>query len=87
MAIQEKSGGVFIAYQGNDYNKEDIVRRLQKYCPSSYNVRAISKEEHGIVFAKVVYYNYICYDCNSCYYFCIPFNPLVVDLWRYMVVA
>jgi hypothetical protein len=58
MAIQEKSGGVFIAYQGNDYNKEDIVRRLQKYCPSSYNVRAISKEEHGIVFAKVVYYNY-----------------------------
>ena len=58
MAIQEKSGGVFIAYQGNDYNKEDIVIRLQKYCPSSYNVRAISKEEHGIVFAKVVYYNY-----------------------------
>lgn len=59
MAIQEKSGGTFIAYQGNDYDKEDIVRRLQKYCPCGYDVKALSRDDAGVVFAKVVYNSYL----------------------------
>jgi len=59
MEDYEKSGKIFIAYKGREYDEDDIVSKLRQVCPSCYTVKSCTRNEHGIVFAKVVWDNYL----------------------------
>lgn len=59
MSNYEKSGRTFIAYQGREFNNHNIVARLNRDCPSGYTVKSSTKPNDGVVFAKIVYDNYL----------------------------
>ena len=59
MSDYEKSGKVFIAYKGDELTENDIVRKLSDICPSYYTVKAMTRGEYGVVFAKIVSENYV----------------------------
>lgn len=59
MSNYEKSGRTFIAYQGREYSNHDIVARLNRDCPGGYTVKSNTKRDDGVVFAKIVYDNYL----------------------------
>lgn len=59
MEDYEKSGKIFIAYKGREYDEDDIVSKLRQVCPSCYTVKSCTRNEHGIVFAKIVWDNYL----------------------------
>ena len=59
MSNYEKSGGTFIAYQGKEFSNHNIVARLNRDCPSGYTVKSSTKPNDGVVFAKIVYDNYV----------------------------
>lgn len=58
MEDYERSGKVFIAYKGREYDEDDIVSKLRQACPSCYTVKSYTRSEQGVVFAKIVYDNY-----------------------------
>lgn len=58
MSNYEKSGRIFIAYKGNEFDEDDIVRKLRQNCSSYYTVRSLTRNDSGVIFAKVVYDNY-----------------------------
>ncbi|MBE6151547.1 MAG: hypothetical protein E7162_07055 [Firmicutes bacterium] len=59
MSNYEKSGKIFIAYKGDEYTESEISRKLSEYCSGCYTVKSMSRPEHGVVMAKVVYDNYV----------------------------
>ncbi len=59
MEEYEKSGKIFIAYKGKDYDEDDIVSKLRQSCNSYFTVKSISRNDYGVVFAKIVYDNYV----------------------------
>lgn len=59
MSNYEKSGKIFIAYKGSEYDSNEITRKLNQRCPSSYSVKSFNRGENGVVFAKIVYDNYL----------------------------
>ena len=59
MSNYEKSGRTFIAYQGKEFSNHNIVARLNRDCPSGYTVKSSTKPNDGVVFAKIVYDNYV----------------------------
>ena len=50
-----KSGQIFIAYKGYEFNKDEIVAALCKICPSNHKVNYTYFNDCGVVFAKNVY--------------------------------
>ena len=56
MENTERSGQIFIAYKGQEYDKNDIYRALDRNCPSGYTVKY--KTDNDLIFAKVIYDNY-----------------------------
>ena len=56
MENTEKSGQIFIAYKGQEYDRDDIYRVLDRNCPSGYTVKY--KADNDLIFAKVVYDDY-----------------------------
>ena len=54
----EKSGQIFIAYKGQEYDRNDIYRVLGRNCPSGYTVKDKYDSKNHVIFAKVVYNNY-----------------------------
>lgn len=56
MENTEKSGQIFIAYKGQEYDRDDIYRVLDRNCPSGYTVKY--KTDNDLIFAKVVYDDY-----------------------------
>ena len=56
MENTEKSGQIFIAYKGQEFDRDDIYRALNRNCPSGYTVKY--KTDDDLIFAKVVYDNY-----------------------------
>lgn len=56
MENTERSGQIFIAYKGQEYDKNDIYRALDRNCPSGYTVKY--KTGDNLIFAKVIYDNY-----------------------------
>ncbi len=58
MEEYEKSGKIFIAYKGTDYDEDDIASKLRQSCNSYFTVKSISRNDYGVIFAKVVYNNY-----------------------------
>ena len=59
MSNYEKSGRTFVAYQGREFSNHNIVARLNRDCPSGYTVKSSTKPNDGVVFAKIVYDNYV----------------------------
>lgn len=59
MSNYEKSGRTFIAYQGREFSSHNIVARLNRDCPSCYTVKSSVKRDDNVVFAKIVYDNYV----------------------------
>lgn len=57
MEYSEKSGQIFIAYQGNDISADNIVSALSERCPRNFTV--MRKKGDGLVFAKIVYGAYV----------------------------
>lgn len=57
MRNTEKSGQIFIAYKGQEYNYNDICSALSRNCPNFYTVKY--KTDSDLIFAKIVYDNYI----------------------------
>lgn len=57
MENTEKSGQIFIAYKGNEYEENDIYRALDRICPSNYTVKY--KTANDLIFAKIIYDNYV----------------------------
>ena len=66
MSNYEKSVRTFVAYQGREreFSNINIVARLNRDCPSGYTVKSSTKPNDGVVFAKIVYDNYVD-DANS----------------------
>ena len=56
MENTEKSGQIFIAYKGQEYEKDDIYSALYRICPTNYAVKRIS--DNNLIFAKIVYNSY-----------------------------
>ena len=59
MSNYEKSVITFVAYQGREFSNLNIVARLNRDCPSGYTVKSSTKSNDGVVFAKIVYDNYV----------------------------
>lgn len=59
MSNYEKSVRTFVAYQGREFSNLNIVARLNRDCPSGYTVKSSTKPNDGVVFAKIVYDNYV----------------------------
>ena len=59
MSNYEKSGRVFIAYKGNEYDESELVRKLRSTFVSSYTVKTLNRSDSDVIFAKVVYDNYV----------------------------
>ena len=59
MSNYEKSGKGFIAYKGSEYSKQDITSRLEKICPNYFTVKSVEKQNSDVIFAKIVYDNYL----------------------------
>ena len=57
MENTEKSGQIFIAYKGQEYEKNDICGALDRICPSNYTVKG--RTANDLIFAKIIYDNYI----------------------------
>lgn len=57
MENTEKSGQIFIAYKGKEYEENDIYRALDRICPSNYTVKY--KTANNLIFAKIIYDNYV----------------------------
>ena len=57
MENTEKSGQIFIAYKGQEYEKDDIYGALDRICPSNYTVKRIA--DNNLIFAKIIYDSYI----------------------------
>ncbi len=58
MEDYEKSGKIFIAYKGKDYDVDDISNKLRQICPYYYNVKVNTRDDYGVIFAKIVYDSY-----------------------------
>lgn len=56
MENTEKSGQIFIAYKGQEYEKDDIYSALYRICPINYTVKRITG--NNLIFAKIVYNSY-----------------------------
>lgn len=59
MSNYEKSGKVFIAYKGNEFDESELVRKLRTTYVSSYTVKTLCRSDSDVIFAKVVYDNYV----------------------------
>ena len=57
MSNYEKSGRVFIAYKGNEYDESELVRKLRSTFVSSYTVKTLNRSDSDVIFAKVEYDN------------------------------
>ena len=56
MENTEKSGQIFIAYKGQEYEKDDIYSALYRIHPTNYTVKRIPG--NNLIFAKIVYNSY-----------------------------
>lgn len=52
----EKSGQIFIAYYGREFEKSEVERALSRICPSGYTVK--SRTGDNLIFTKIIYDNY-----------------------------
>ncbi len=59
MSNYEKSGRVFIAYKGTEFDESELVRKLRSTYVSSYTVKTLCRNDSNVIFAKVVYDNYV----------------------------
>ncbi len=58
MENAERSGQIFIAYKGREYDRNDIYMVLYRNCPSGYTVKYKYDSANDVIFAKVIYNNY-----------------------------
>lgn len=58
MEDYEKSGKIFIAYRGKEYDSDDIVGKLSQVCPTYYTVKSYTRDDYNVVFSKIVRENY-----------------------------
>ena len=56
MENTEKSGQIFIAYKGQEYEKNDIYSALYRIHPTDYTVKRTT--DNNLIFAKIVYNSY-----------------------------
>ena len=56
MENTEKSGQIFIAYKGQEYENDDIYSALYRIHPTNYTVKRITG--NNLIFAKIVYNSY-----------------------------
>ena len=56
MVDLERSGQVFIAYKGTEFNQSEIENALLKICPDDYSIKCISNDK--VIFAKIVFYKF-----------------------------
>ena len=59
MSNYEKSGKIFIAYKGNEFDESELIRKLRTTFISSYTVKSFCRSDSDVIFAKVVYDNYV----------------------------
>lgn len=59
MEEYEKSGKIFIAYKGREFDEDDITSKLRQLCPSYYTVKTLTRDEYGVILAKIVLDNYV----------------------------
>lgn len=58
MEDYEKSGKIFIAYRGKEYDTEDIAGKLRQVCPTYYTVKSYTRSDYDVVFSKIVRESY-----------------------------
>ena len=58
MGSYEKSGRIFIAYKGTEYDEDDLKGALIRKCPGGFTVKTASRRSDDVYFSKIVYNSY-----------------------------
>lgn len=58
MGDYEKSGRVFVAYKGTEYDEVDIKGVLDRKCPGGFAVKTTTRRYENVIFSKIVYNSY-----------------------------